>query len=101
MEEADSHARSPVGKSDLSKTILPGQLGKRGGRTLKVCATAQKASWELNSITALKALSDGINLELFARAVDRQERGTGREGVRVLAFFEAGRGEGQYRGLLL
>lgn len=69
---------------------------------MKVCATAPKANREQNSVTVLKALSDGINLELFARAVDRQERGTERGGeVRALAFFEAGRGEGQHRGQLL
>lgn len=47
---------------------------------MKVYATARKASREQNSVTVLKALSDGINLELFSRAVDRQERGTEREG---------------------
>lgn len=48
----------------------------------------------------MKALSDGINLELFAGAVDQQGRGTGREEVRALAFIEAGREEEQHRGLL-
>lgn len=66
-----------------------------------MCATAQKASRGPNHITVLKALSDGINLGLFAGAVDWQGRGTGREGIRALAFSEAGRGEGQHRGLLL